>query len=66
VKRLALATAILAIVVAILVFLTIQPARLILPNPSPDQSIPGAFHIHTNRSDGQSAIDDIVTAAAPD
>src|SRR5687768_6802562 len=63
-KRLLWAAAVLTIAVAILVSLTIPPAQLILPNPTPDGSVPGAIHIHTNRSDGQGSLDDVAAAAA--
>jgi hypothetical protein len=64
VKRLLLATAILAIAVAVFVAVTIPPARLTLPNPSPDGTVAGIVHVHSSRSDGQSSVEDIAAAAA--
>ena len=49
--------------VAVLVGFSIQPRRLTLP-PVDDGTVPGAFHIHTNRSDGLSGPDQIAAAAA--
>ncbi|MBI4487354.1 MAG: hypothetical protein HY655_15225, partial [Acidobacteria bacterium] len=63
-KRFAWATAVLAIAAAVLVAFTIPPRQLVLPNRSPDGSIAGILHVHTNRSDGQSGIDEIAAAAA--
>jgi hypothetical protein len=63
VKKLLLVTAALVAAVAVFVLLTISPRRLTLP-PSTDGTIPGVIHIHTNRSDGLSAPDEIAAAAA--
>jgi len=63
VKKLLLVTAAFAAAVAVFVVLTIQPRRLVLAATS-DGTIPGVIHIHTNRSDGLSAPDDIAAAAA--
>lgn len=63
-KRFLWGTAVLLIAVALLVSITVPPRQLKLPNPSPDTSIPGILHVHTNRSDGQSGIDEIAAAAA--
>jgi hypothetical protein len=57
-------TAALAAAVAVLVALSLPPHRLSLETPLPDGTIPGVIHVHTNRSDGRSAPDDIAAAAA--
>ncbi|MCC7417210.1 MAG: PHP domain-containing protein [Acidobacteria bacterium] len=59
-----LAAAILGLAAAGLFSITLPPARLALPTPFSDGSIPGVVHVHTNRSDGQSGIDLIAAAAA--
>jgi len=64
VKNLLVATAVLAAAVALLVALTLPPKRLSLQIPSPDHSVPGIVHVHSNRSDGQSSPDEIAAAAA--
>lgn len=43
---------------------TIPPARLTLQNSSPDGTVAGIAHVHSNRSDGQSSVDAIAAAAA--
>jgi hypothetical protein len=43
--------------------LVLPPARLTPPG-DPDESLPGAFHVHTNRSDGRSSPDEVAAAAA--
>jgi hypothetical protein len=63
-KRLAVATAVLAAALVIAVRIAIPPAHLRLGNPSPDGSIAGILHVHTNRSDGQSSPEAIAAAAA--
>jgi predicted metal-dependent phosphoesterase TrpH len=63
-KRLAVATAVLAAAFVIAVGVAIPPARLTLANPSPDGSVAGILHVHTNRSDGQSSPEAIAAAAA--
>ena len=62
-KKLVLVTAAFAAAVAVFVLLTIQPRRLTL-TPIDDGTLPGAIHIHTNRSDGLSGPDEIAAAAA--
>src|SRR5439155_20131759 len=42
---------------------TMAPAHLRLRADSPDGAIPGILHVHSNRSDGRSAPDDIAEAA---
>src|ERR1700736_338986 len=63
-KRLAVATAVLAAALVIAVAVAIPPAQLRLANPSPDGSVAGILHIHTSRSDGQSSPEAIAAAAA--
>jgi hypothetical protein len=62
VKRLLIATAALVAAVAILIGVTLPPRRVALA-PQADGTIPGAIHVHTNRSDGLSGPDEI--AARP-
>src|SRR6266536_2466631 len=57
-------TAALIAVVAVFVSLTLQPRRLLLGAPPADGTIAGVIHIHTSRSDGSLAPDDIAAAAA--
>jgi predicted metal-dependent phosphoesterase TrpH len=63
VKKLLRVTAALAAAVAVFVAFSLPPRRMTLA-PIPDGSIPGAIHIHTNRSDGSSGADEIAAAAA--
>jgi hypothetical protein len=63
VKKLLLATAALVAAVAVFVVATLPPRRLTL-SPAADGTIPGIFHVHSNRSDGLSAPDEIAAAAA--
>ena len=69
-KKLVLVTAALVAAVAVYVAVTIPPRPISLaPRPDsaaafPDGTIPGVVHIHTNRSDGLSAPDEIAAAAA--
>jgi len=62
-KRWMIATAALVAAVAVFVVLTIPPRRLAL-SEAVDWTIPGAIHVHTNRSDGLSGPDEIAAAAA--
>ncbi len=62
-KKLLIAAAALAAAVAVFVALTVQPRRLRLAAAS-DGSVAGIIHVHTNRSDGSSGVDDIAAAAA--
>jgi len=64
VKKLLIVTAALVAAVAALVGFSIQPRRLPLPPAPDDGTVPGAFHVHTNRSDGLSNPDAIAAAAA--
>lgn len=63
-SRLLRTTAALAAAVVVLVVLALPPARLVPADPAPDGSVPGAFHVHTNRSDGLSSPDVVARAAA--
>lgn len=56
-------TAAFVAAVVVLVGVALPPARLI-PQGAGDESLPGAFHVHTNRSDGRSSPDEVATAAA--
>jgi hypothetical protein len=58
-----LVTAALVAAVAVFVGVSLPPRHLAL-TASTDGSIPGILHIHTNRSDGLSAPDEIAAAAA--
>ena len=40
------------------------PARLTLETSFTDGSVPGVIHVHSNRSDGRSAPDEVAAAAA--
>jgi hypothetical protein len=64
VKRGILATAAVLAAVAFWIALALPPAGLSLP-PATDPTIfAGAYHVHTNRSDGLSSPDEIAAAAA--
>jgi hypothetical protein len=63
-KRLALATAALVAAVAVLLALTLPPARRILPPAAPDGTVAGVLHVHTTRSDGRGTPDAVAAAAA--
>lgn len=43
---------------------TLPPARATIDTTIPEGLVFGAYHIHTNRSDGSGSIDDVVRAAA--
>lgn len=62
-RKLFVLTAAIVAAVAVFVSLTIQPRRLALAAPA-DGTIAGVLHVHTNRSDGLSAPDEIAAAAA--
>jgi len=49
---------------AVLVAFSLAPARLTLETSFSDGTIPGIVHVHTKRSDGRSAPDEIAKAAA--
>jgi hypothetical protein len=59
-----LATAAVAAAVAIYLLLTLPPATIHLAATLPPTIATGAFHIHTNRSDGTGTIDEIAAAAS--
>ena len=64
-KRVLLATAALVAAVAVLRRLSLPPAACSLLAGAPtDGTVPGVFHVHTNRSDGRSTPDEIAAAAA--
>jgi hypothetical protein len=79
VKKFLITTAVLVAAVAVLIGVTLPPRRLALsprqssgqaprpgsaPAAAPDGTIPGAIHVHTNRSDGLSSPDEIAAAAS--
>ena len=69
-KKLLLVTAVLVAAVAVLIGVTLPPRHLALaPRPgagqaAPDGTIAGVIHVHTNRSDGLSGLDEIAAAAS--
>ncbi len=62
-KRVLVVTAVLVAAVAVLVLLTLPPARLTLPAGG-DGTVAGILHVHTNRSDGRGTPDEVAAAAA--
>jgi len=62
-KRALTVTAALVAAVAVLIGLTLPPARLALPRLD-DQTVAGIIHVHTNRSDGRGSPDEVAAAAA--
>jgi hypothetical protein len=48
----------------VLVAVSLPPRRLTLETPFADGTIPGIIHVHTNRSDGRGAPEDVAAAAA--
>jgi hypothetical protein len=64
VRKLLIVTAVFVAAVAVLIGFSLQPRRLLLSAARDDGSVPGAFHVHTNRSDGLSGPDEIAAAAA--
>lgn len=63
-KRLFLLTAAAAAAVAVLIALTIPPARIPLASAWSDGTVAGTLHVHTNRSDGRSTPEEVAAAAA--
>jgi hypothetical protein len=63
VRRVLWAAAVLAAAAAVLLALTIPPARQILSGAD-DGTVVGVMHIHTNRSDGRSSPEEVAAAAA--
>jgi hypothetical protein len=64
VKRFLVVAAVFVAAVAVLIAFSVQPRRLLLSPARDDGTVPGAFHVHTNRSDGLSGPDEIAAAAA--
>ena len=62
-KKLLLATAVLAAAVAVFVALTLPPRRIQV-GAAGDGTVPGIVHVHASRSDGSSGPDEIAAAAA--
>src|SRR5262249_20688186 len=60
----ALATAALVAAVVVFTLAELPPRSVALESSWNDGTVPGVFHIHTNRSDGLSAPDDVAAAAA--
>lgn len=64
-KRLILWTGLGLLTASLLVtLLTLPPATVRLAVTLPDTTLAGAYHIHTNRSDGSGSVDDVAQAAA--
>jgi hypothetical protein len=59
-----MATAAVLAAVAILVAISLPPARSTLAFRFDDGAVPGIVHVHTNRSDGRSAPEEVAQAAA--
>jgi hypothetical protein len=57
-------TAALVAAVAVFTLLSLPPAPFTLDTSWSDGSVPGVFHIHTNRSDGRSSPEEVAAAAA--
>lgn len=53
-----------AAAVAVLVVISLPPARLSLATPVSDGTVPGIIHVHTNRSDGRGTPDEVAAAAS--
>jgi hypothetical protein len=64
VKRFVLTTAALAAAVVVFTLVELPPTPVVLETSWADGTIPGVLHIHTNRSDGLGAPDDVAAAAA--
>jgi hypothetical protein len=59
-----IATAALTALVAVVVVVTLPPAPLQLGAIVPPTHVPGAYHVHSTRSDGTGTIEEIAAAAA--
>jgi hypothetical protein len=60
-----LAAASLVVLIAVpLLTLPPSPRPLALARAAPSSEVPGAYHVHSNRSDGTGSVDDIARAAA--
>ncbi len=57
-------TAILVAAVVVWALVSLPPAPTAIATSVPDGIVFGAYHIHTNRSDGSGSIDDVARAAA--
>lgn len=54
----------IAAVTTVFLLWTLPPGTVIIPQAPPSTTVFGAYHIHTNRSDGSGTIDDVARAAA--
>jgi hypothetical protein len=63
-KRLSMAAAVLATVVAIFLWIRLPPNRQILTAAFADGTVPGVLHVHSVRSDGRGTIEQIAHEAA--
>jgi len=63
-RRVLLVTAALVAAVAVFALLTLPPAAIPLTASWDDGTVRGTLHVHSNRSDGRSAPDDIAAIAA--
>jgi hypothetical protein len=64
VKRLLLTAVALAAAALLAILGSLPPAHLLLASQPGDGSVAGILHVHTNRSDGLSAPDEVAAAAA--
>jgi hypothetical protein len=64
VNRVLVATAVLLGAVAVLILVTIPPARAVLGSTWSDGTVGGVLHVHTSRSDGRSTPEEVAAAAA--
>lgn len=63
-RRLIQTTAALAAAVVTYTLVTLPPAAVTIVMPLPSNTVLGAYHIHTTRSDGAGSPDDVAAAAA--
>jgi hypothetical protein len=63
-RKLLITTAAAVAAVVLYLGLTVPPATIPLPVPPPAWTIYGAYHVHTNRSDGSGSLADVAAAAA--
>jgi hypothetical protein len=63
-KRFLTAAMALLAIAAVFAWLSFPPKHTVLTPSFPDGTIPGAIHIHSTRSDGRGALDEIAHAAA--